>query len=442
MPTESQLPVEKLPPATPATPATPSAPSAPSAPATPATPSAPAAGFRLLEGVRVLDLTTSIAGPYATLLLADLGADVVKVERAGRGDDSRGWGPPFLNGDALWYLAVNRNKRSIGVDFARADDRELLQQLMAAADVLLTTYRQPLLERLGLDYPAVASRRSDLIYCTITGYGLTGPNHALPGYDLIAEGVSGIMDLTGEAESGPQKIGAPAADILAGMDAAFAVVAALFDRQRGGSGHQIDISLVESMTRILAPKIVSYLGSGEAQRRTGGKDSVISIYQVFDTADVPITLALGNDGIFGRFCAVVGRDDIAADARFRSNLGRREHRAELVGQIQQILCRRRSVEWLQLFSDADIPAGPINNLEAVVTDPHLLARGMFYRVGDGPDAIPQVNTGWHLDGAANSPRSRPPRLAEHNEDVKRAWLPDSPNQESQEDGFDDRQINR
>ncbi|HSY14579.1 MAG TPA: CoA transferase [Jatrophihabitantaceae bacterium] len=398
MPAESRLPVENLPAAT------------------------LSPGFSLLAGVRILDLTTSVAGPYATLLLADLGCQVVKIERAGSGDDSRAWGPPFLDGDALWYLAVNRNKCSVAVDFSNADDCDLLQRLAGRADVVLTTYRQPLLDRLGLTYAILKELNHDLIYCTITGYGLTGPSSALPGYDLIAEGISGIMDLTGDAATGPQKVGAPTADMLAGMDAAFAVVASLFDRERTGAGHQLDISLVESMTRLLTPKIVSYLGSGEPQRRTGGTDSVIAIYQVFDTSDEPITLALGNDGIFRRFCAVVGRDDLATDPRFASNRGRREHRPYLVEQIQAMLIRGPAREWLQLFGDADVPAGPINHLESVVTDPQMLARGMFYRIGDGVCAVPQVNTGWHLDGAANSPRMPPPKLAEHNDLVVRSWL--------------------
>lgn len=378
--------------------------------------------FDLLHGVRVLDLTTSIAGPYATLLLADLGADVVKVERAGRGDDSRQWGPPFLNGEALWYLAVNRNKRSVALDFADPADVAVLGELVPAADVVITTLREPLLRRLGLDYPSVCARRPDLIFATITGYGLTGPNSALPGYDLIAEGVSGIMALTGEPTTGPQKVGAPAADILAGMDAAFAVVAALYDRARTGRGHQLDLSLVESMTRMLSPKLMSYLGSGELQRRTGGRDSVVAIYQAFDTADEPINLALGNDAIFGRFCAVMERSDWSANPDYGSNAGRRAHRAHLVAEIQKLLLERTAAEWLELFAKADVPAGPVNNLESVVTDPHLLARRLFYRHGEGDEAIPQVNTGWQLDGAANRLRRRPPALGADTADVLTDWL--------------------
>jgi crotonobetainyl-CoA:carnitine CoA-transferase CaiB-like acyl-CoA transferase len=379
-------------------------------------------GFSLLEGIRVLDATGSIAGPYATMLLADLGADVAKVEPAGRGDDTRAWGPPFLDGESLWFLAVNRNKRSIELDLSTKTNRDLLVRLACAADVVVTTLREPQLAKLGIEYSTIQARRPDLIYCTITGYGLTGPNRALPGYDLIAEGVSGIMDLTGESETGPQKVGAPAADMLAGMDAAFAVVAALFDRQRTGRGHHIDVSLVESMIRLLAPKLTSYLGSGELQRRMGGRDSVIAVYQAFDTADDPITLALGNDKIFARFCGAIGRNDIGNDPRFANNASRREHRSELVAKIQAVLCERTASHWLQIFADADVPAGPINHLESVVADQHLIEREMFYRYLYDDREIPQVNTGWHLDSAANTPRLPPPRLGANTESVLMEWL--------------------
>ncbi len=379
-------------------------------------------GFSLLDGVRVLDVTSSIAGPYCTLLLADLGADVAKVEPAGRGDDTRAWGPPFLDGESLWFLSVNRNKRSVELDLSEEASRDLLGRLADAADVLVTTLRQPQLVKLGVEYSTLRVRRPDLIYCTITGYGLTGPNRALPGYDLIAEGVSGIMDLTGEPETAPQKVGAPAADMLAGMDAAFAIAAALFDRERTGKGHHIDVSLTESMTRLLAPKLTSYLGSGELQRRRGGRDSVIAVYQSFDTSDEPITLALGTDKIFARFCDAIGRDDMRDDRRFADNASRRQHRHHLVGEIQAVLRERTAAAWLQIFATADVPAGPINHLEAVVADPHLIEREMFYRYLHEGREVPQVNTGWHLDSAANTPRRPPPRLGADTESVLSEWL--------------------
>jgi crotonobetainyl-CoA:carnitine CoA-transferase CaiB-like acyl-CoA transferase len=380
----------------------------------------PSRGFELLQGVRVLDLTSSIAGPYGSQLLADLGADVVKIERADRGDDARQWGPPFLDGASLWFLAVNRNKRSVTLDFSTTSGQEVLGRLIGASDVLITNLRGATLQRLGIDYASASSVRPGLIHCTVTGFGLTGPDAHRSGYDLIAEGLSGVMDLTGEPDALPQKVGTPAADLLAGMDAAFAIVAALFDRQRTGNGHQLDISLVESMTRFLTPRIMTYLGSGEEPRRSGGRDSVIAVYQVFETIDQPITIALGNDHIFQRFCRAIGRADLASEPRYATNTGRRAHRAELVGTIQQSMMSRTRAEWLTILELADVPAGAINRISEVVRDRHLLDRSMFYQIPVG-SGIPQVNTSWHLDGVANGYRSAPPQLGQHTHEVLGEW---------------------
>ena len=382
----------------------------------------PSEGFQLLSGVRVLDLTSSIAGPYGTMMLADLGADVVKVERAGLGDDSRGWGPPFLEGHALWYAAVNRNKRSVDLDLKSDEGRATLQGLVQQADVVMTSLRQDAMTRLGIDYDQARALRPDIIHCTLTGYGLTGPKSHLPGYDLIAEAFSSVMDLTGEPESPPQKVGTPAADLLAGMDAAFAIVAALHDRQRSGRGHRLDISLAESMTRFMTPKLASYLGSGDLQRRSGGRDSVIAVYQVFETADDPIVLALGNDSIFQRFCRAAGREDLAADPAYATNADRRSRRSELVAEIQRTLSGRPAHDWLALCSDADVPATPINRVEDVVADQHLRERALLYRLPVDTGSLPQVNTGWFLDGEPNGFRLPPPRLGEHRDEVLAEWL--------------------
>jgi crotonobetainyl-CoA:carnitine CoA-transferase CaiB-like acyl-CoA transferase len=226
--------------------------------------------------------------------------------------------------------------------------------------------------------------------------------------------------------------------MLAGMDAAFAIVAALFDRERTGKGHHIDVSLVESMVRLLTPKFTSYLGSGELQRRTGGRDSVIAVYQAFDTADDPLTLALGNDKIFARFCAAIARNDLSIDPRFTNNASRRQHRGHLVAEIQAMLHEKPAADWLRIFADADVPAGPINHVEPVVADPHLIEREMFYRYECDGREIPQVNTGWHLDSAANTPRRPPPRLGANTESVLSEWLTPNVNTESPQRIIDDR----
>ncbi|MGE3875971.1 MAG: CaiB/BaiF CoA transferase family protein [Parvibaculaceae bacterium] len=374
----------------------------------------PGRGFDLLDGVRVLDLTTSVAGPYATLLLGDLGAEIIKVERLG-GDDARTWGPPFLDGQSLWFLSMNRNKQSVALDYTRDDGRVALHDLVRASDVVVTNLLPRTAAKLGLDAAHLTALKETLIYVAITGFGLTGARADLTCYDLIAEGYSGIMDITGAADGEPQKIGAPAADMLAGEDAAFAAVAALYARMRTGLGRVIDISLVESMTRFLACRIVPYLGSGEVPQRSGGKDSVIAVYQAFETADHPITLGLGTDAIWTRFWKAVGDPEFGAD--HVDNVQRRAARPHIVARIQTLLRQKPRVEWLALFRAAHIPAGPINRVDQVVDDPTFTERGFFYRLRDGARELPQVGTGFHVDGAANTPRSAPPSLGEHTRTV-------------------------
>jgi crotonobetainyl-CoA:carnitine CoA-transferase CaiB-like acyl-CoA transferase len=367
-------------------------------------------GFALLEGVRVLDFTTSVAGPYCTMLLADMGAEVIKIERPGGGDDARAWGPPFLDGESLWFLSVNRGKASVALDYATPAGREVLLDLARRADVVVVNLVARAQAKLGLDAAALAAVKPDLVHASITGFGLEGTRADRPCYDLIAEGYSGVMDLTGEPASDPQKVGTPAADLLSGMDAAYAIVCALFDRARTGRGHVIDVAMVESMTRFMAPRLVPYLGSGEVPRRSGAKDSVIAVYQVFNTADLPLTLGLGNDAIWKRFWQAVGRPERAAEARFASNADRRAARAEIVAEIQGLLKARPRDEWLALFAAASVPAGPIYRADEVTQDEALLARGLFYAMQDGERRIPQVGVGVHVDGTAGYHRRAPPRL--------------------------------
>lgn len=376
----------------------------------------------LLAGVRVLDLTTSIAGPYATLLLADLGAAVVKIERPGTGDDARAWGPPFLDGQSLWFMSVNRNKRSVALDYSKPAGLAALHALVAAADVIVVNLVARIQRKLGVDYATLSALNPRLVHVSITGFGLTGPNADAPCYDLIAEGYSGVMDLTGELDQDPQKVGTPAADLLAGSDAAMGALAAIVARARTGRGRAVDVSMVESMTRFMTPRVVSYLGSGELPRRSGGKDSVIAIYQTFETADEPMTLGLGNDAIFARFCEAIGRPELASDPRYASNAHRRAQRPALVAEIASVLAREPRAHWLALCAQARIPAGPINRLDEVVRDPTLAARGLFYTARRGETPVPQVGLGIHFDANAHTFREPPPLLGEHTREVFRSWL--------------------
>lgn len=369
--------------------------------------------FALLSGIRVVDLTTSVAGPYATLLLSDFGAEVIKVERP-EGDDARQWGPPFLDGQALWFTAMNRNKQSVVLDLRSAEGMDALRGLIRSADVVVTNQPPDIQRKLGLDYDAFRAIREDIVFVSISGFGLTGERAELTCYDLIAEGYSGIMDLTGAMGGDAQKVGAPAADMLAGQDAAMAVMAALFDRQRSGKGSKIDVSLVESMTRFLSCRISSYLGSGEVPTRSGGTDSVIAIYQPFETADFPITLGLGSNPIWRRFWDVLGNPEFGARPEFGSNADRRIHRVEIVGYIQELLLGRSREEWLALFAGARVPAGPINRVDEVAADKALHDRGLFYTVeAEDGRVIPQIGLGIRIDDAPCMPRSAPPLLGQH-----------------------------
>ena len=384
-------------------------------------PAAPPA-LTLLAGVTVVDLTTSIAGPYATMLLGDMGARVIKVERPGAGDDCRAWGPPWLDGESLWFASVNRNKESVTLDYSNAAGRKVLHDMVRKADVVIVNLVGRVQQKLGIDYAALKAIKPDLVFVSLTGFGLTGARKDFPCYDLIAEGYSGVMDLTGEAESPPQKVGTPAADLISGMDAAMATLAALFEHAKSGKGHQIDIAMVDSMTRFMSPRIVPYLGTGEIPKRTGARDSVIAVYQAFDTQDKPLTLGLGNDAIWKRFWQAVGQAVKGEAACHTSNADRRADRAAIVDDIQAILRTKPRDEWLAIFMQAKVPAGPVNSVDDIARDPELLARGLLYTAEGGGRRIPQVGLGIGIDGANATYRSPPPKLGEHTASILRDWL--------------------
>jgi crotonobetainyl-CoA:carnitine CoA-transferase CaiB-like acyl-CoA transferase len=385
-------------------------------------PSRSAPALDLLAGVKVLDLTSSIAGPYAGQLLADLGATVVKVEKPLAGDDARAWGPPFLHGESLWFMSVNRGKHSVTLDFNVPQGREILRKLVAQCDVILVNLVPRAQRKLGVDAASLRALNPGLVHVSVTGFGLRGTRAELPCYDLIAEGYSGVMDLTGEPDGAPQKVGTPAADMLAGHDAAMAVLAALLRRQRDGAGCEIDVSMVESMSRFMGPRLMPYLGSGQLSRRSGGRDSVIAIYQVFETADQPLTLGLGNDAIWKRFWTAVGQPEVAFNPDYASNAQRRERRPEIVEQIAGLLRQQPCAHWLALLADARVPAGPINTLGEVASDPALRESGFIYRSEGEHGAIPQIGLGIRFDGQAEGTGMPPPKLGAHTDLILRSWL--------------------
>jgi len=387
-----------------------------------ALPTRSAPALDLLAGVKVLDLTSSIAGPYAGQLLADMGATVLKVERPSGGDDARAWGPPFLHGESLWFLSVNRGKQSITLDFSVGEGLAVLHELAARSDVVLVNVVARTQRKLGIDAATLHVVNERLIHVSLTGFGLHGARADLPCYDLIAEGYSGVMDLTGEPDGPPQKVGTPAADLLAGQDAALAILAALFRRERDGKGCAIDVSMIHSMSRFIAPRLLPYLGSGELSRRSGGRDSVIAVYQAFETADEPLTLGLGNEAIWRRFWEAVGRPEVGAKPEFASNARRRACRAEVVALIASILRTKPRAHWLDLFAHLRVPAGPIYRLDQLADDPELRETSFIYRV-NGPDGpIPQVGLGIRFDGRSEGTGTPPPKLGANTEQILCSWL--------------------
>jgi crotonobetainyl-CoA:carnitine CoA-transferase CaiB-like acyl-CoA transferase len=306
----------------------------------------------------------------------------------------------------------------VALDFSQPAGLDVLYRLVGQADIVFANLPPRVARKLKVDAAALRAVRPDIIYVSITGFGLSGERADWTCYDLIAEGYSGVMDITGAAGGEPQKIGAPAADMLAGQDAAFAAVAALYERRSSGKGRVVDIALVDSMTRFLSCRIMSYLGSAELPKRSGGKDSVIAIYQTFETADDPITLGLGNDNLWRRFWEGGGQAEIAEFPAMKTNSDRRQCREAIVARIAGILRQKPRSHWLALFRRARIPAGPINSIADVVADEALLERGMFYRLPRPYGrVIPQVGTGILLDGESALPRSAPPRLGEHTDEI-------------------------
>lgn len=360
-----------------------------------------------LAGLKVLELARILAGPWAGQLLADLGADVVKVERVGAGDDTRSWGPPFVpaadGGDlsAAYFHAANRGKRSIAVDFETEDGQTLVRNLAAAADIMIENFRVGALVKYGLDHASLSRINPRLVTCSITGFGQTGPAAPRAGYDAIIQAMGGIMDLTGEAEGEPQKIGVAFADIFTGVYAVTGILAAIHRRDATGTGGHVDMALLDVQIGVLANQAMNYLVSGVTPRRMGNTHPNIVPYQMFAVADGAVMVAVGNDAQFARFARILGLDDLAADDRFRANAGRVAHRTDLVALLAQACRKIDRATLLAAMETAGVPAGPINTVSEALAEPQIVARGMV-KMLDAPDAkngsIPGVRTPIILDG--------------------------------------------
>ena len=382
-----------------------------------------------LHGIRILDLTRILAGPWATQNLADLGAEVIKIEKPGSGDDTRRMGPPFIRDsvtgadiDAAYFLACNRNKESVALDIATPEGRDLVRALAAKCDVLIENYKFGGLAKYGLDYASLHAQLPNLVYCSITGFGQTGPYRKRAGYDYLIQGMGGLMSVTGERDDrpggGPQRAGVALADILSGMYASVAILAALRHRDAGGGGQQIDIGMLDVQVAVLANQGMNYLTTGKAPVRTGNGHPNIAPYQRFPTSDGYVILAVGNDAQFVRMCDAMGRPDMAADPRFRTIADRVAHYDALIALMDGITRTRTLDQWVAAMEAVDVPCGPINSIDRVFADPQVVARGLRMDLPHSRSgSVPSVANPMRLSETPVEYRSGPPVLGEHTGEV-------------------------
>ena len=385
-----------------------------------------------LAGIQVLDLSRVLAGPWCTQILADLGADVVKVERPGVGDDTRHWGPPFLQDadgqdttQASYFTACNRNKRSVTIDMASEDGQQLIRQMALQADVLVENFKVGGLAQYGLDYASLAALNPRLIYCSVTGFGQDGPYAERAGYDLMVQAMTGLMGITGRADSepggGPLRVGVAVIDLFTGVYASTAVLAALHARQHSGRGQHIDMALLDVGMAMLANQGASFLATGNTPARQGNSHPSLAPYQDFATQDGSMLLAIGNDGQFARFCAAAGPPQWAQDPRFASNRLRVEHRQELIPAMQAVTRTRSTADWIALLEDKAVPCGPINTIAQAFGDAQVQARGLRIELpraaGDGISHISGVASPLRLSEHPPVLRHAPPALGQHTDEV-------------------------
>ncbi len=385
----------------------------------------------VLSDVLVLDLSRVLAGPYCTMMLGDLGATVIKIERPDGGDDTRGFGPPYVGGESTYYLGLNRNKYSITLDFNTPEGKEQLLKLARKATVLVENFRPGTLVRKGLGYEELHALNPGLIYCSISGFGQTGPKAADPGYDFIAQAMSGLMSVTGDVDGPPLPVGTPVSDVTAGMYAFMSILAALRVRDQTGEGQQIDISLFEAATSLLANVASAYLMTGQEAHRYGNGHASIVPYQTFRTRNGNVAIACGNDHLYDTLCHVLGRDDLINDARFATNAERTQHRDELVAILQGLILERTTDEWLTILHKAGIPSGPINRVSEAFQDAQHQARHFIWE-STHPTAgtIHLLGSPMHLSATPPRLYKTPPLLGEDNALLQQ--LQETPDEEGEE----------
>ncbi len=385
-----------------------------------------------LDGIKVLDLSRVLAGPWCTQILADLGADVVKIERPGVGDDTRSWGPPFLKDahgrdtdQATYFTACNRNKRSVTIDMATAEGQALLKQMAAQSDIVVENFKTGGLKQYGLDHESLRATNPRLVYCSVTGFGHDGPHASRAGYDLMIQATSGMMSITGRPDDvpggGPLRVGVALTDLFTGVYASTAILAALEVRHRTGLGQHIDMALLDVGMAILANQASAFLNTGVAPRRQGNSHPSLAPYQDFHTKDGAMLLAIGNNGQFARFCEAAGHADWASDPRFATNSLRVRHREVLIPQMEAVTRTRSTAEWIALLEDKAVPCGPINDIAQAFDDEQVKARGLAVsmprRAGDGIENIVGVASPLRLKDTPPVLRHAPPALGQHTDEV-------------------------
>jgi formyl-CoA transferase/CoA:oxalate CoA-transferase len=373
-----------------------------------------------LAGLTILDLTRVLSGPYCTMLLADMGARVIKVEQPGRGDDTRAWGPPFVGAESAYFLSINRNKESVTLDFKTPEGQNILERLVAGADVLVENFRPGTLERAGFGYATVAGRHPRLVYCSISGFGQTGPRRHQPGYDAVIQAEGGLMSVTGDADGPAYRLGVAIADLTAGLMAAQGIVLALFARERTGRGQQVDISMLDGVVSLLSYHASIYLTTGATSRRVGNRHATIAPYDTFPAADGEFFLAVGNDEQFGRFCQVASLQPLIDDARFATNPARVMNAAALREHVVAVLRTRTREEWIGALTDAGVPCGAVRDVPEVMSDPQVLARQMIEAVEHAAlGQMKVLGVPIKLSETPGAVRTAPPTLGQHTEAVLR-----------------------
>lgn len=370
-----------------------------------------------LAGLRVLDLSRVLAGPFCTQLLGDMGAEIIKVERPGSGDDTRQWGPPWFHGESAYFLSCNRNKKSLTVNLKSAEGRELIKKLAAQCDVLVENFKVGEMAKLGLDFASLQAINPGLIYCAITGYGQNGPYADRPGYDFIMQAQGGVMSITGEAEGEPCKVGVAIADVMAGMYAANAILGALAHRHKTGAGQFIDIALLDSQVSWLINVAMNYLVSGQAPRRYGNAHPNLAPYQAFATADGQIAIGVGNDEQFRRLCVHLDLAEMAQNPRFADNAQRLQHRDEMIARLQSRLREKSTEEWLAVLLAAQIPVSAINSIPQILQDPQVLAREMVTTIRHAAGDLRVLGPVAKFSATPSAVHAAPPLLGQHTEEI-------------------------